>query len=92
MFNKRGDSNAYGIHGEVAPEESVAEDEANEFDAAELVNPVGLIEFAELDGIGDGEAEDDQAACRGCAEDQAQHEEDRHCPQTITNKVDVEIG
>ena len=65
MLNQRTYSNADGIHGEVAPEEGKAEDEADDFDVPKLVNPIGLIKFAELDGIGDSEADDHQAASAG---------------------------
>lgn len=53
---------ADGVGDEIHPEEGVTEDEGDELDAAELVDPVGLIEFAELDGVGDEQGDDDEAA------------------------------
>jgi len=65
MLNQCADRDANRIHGEVAPLESVAEYEADEFDGAKLVNPIGLIKFADLDGVGNDKSNDDQTACRG---------------------------
>ncbi len=65
IFQKPADRDADGVHDDVAPLEREAEDEANQFDVAKLVNPIGLIEFTDFDGVGDGESSNQQAAGRG---------------------------
>ena len=91
MLQQCPNCDANGIHGEVTPEEGKAEDEANQFDAAKLVNPIGLIKFTEFNGVGNGEADYHQSACGCRAEDQSEHEKYRHRPQPITHIIDVEI-
>ncbi|MEZ4669927.1 MAG: hypothetical protein R3E39_18650 [Anaerolineae bacterium] len=66
---------------------------ADQFDAAELVDPVGLIEFAEFDGVGDEDGGDEQAAGGGTGVQNTQPIEDRHSPQQrITSIVDALEG
>ena len=91
MLQQCADRNTDGVHGKVAPEEGKAEDETDEFNVPQLVNPIGLVELADFNGVCYSEADNDQSACCGRTEYEAQHEEDRHCPQTITDIIDVEI-
>ncbi len=91
-FEQRTQHDANCIHDQIAPQEGVAEYQPDEFDAAKLVNPIGLIEFADLDGIGDYEAGDHQPPRGRAAKDHAQNQENRYRPQSVTDIIYIEVG
>ncbi len=64
MLNQCADRDANGIHNNVAPLEGIAQYKADEFNTAKLVNPIGLVEFTDFDGIGDGKGRNYQMSCR----------------------------